>query len=187
MTRREMIRALLMGAGGLVLSDRLAPAASAVATYGEEAPLNVLLGRPTAESVTLSIMARGDREARVLWGAAPGPLTQETGPLRLAAGEVTEVVLRPLQPDTACSWALKAGDESLMAGRFYTQRAPGAEFTFTITADSHLGTLKHCDPLLYARTMHNAAVDRPDFHVDLGDTFRATKPVSYTHLTLPTN
>jgi hypothetical protein len=58
---------------------------------------------------------------------------------------------------------------------FHPQRQPGISFVFTVQADSHLGTDKHCDPELYKRTLMNAAADAPDFHIDLGDTFRSSK------------
>ena len=57
--------------------------------------------------------------------------------------------------------------------RFHTPRPPGAPFVFTIQADSHLDP--NMDPAVYAQALANAAADRPDFHVDLGDTFMVDK------------
>jgi hypothetical protein len=46
-------------------------------------------------------------------------------------------------------------------------------FVFTITADSHLDD--HTDREFYQRTLKRVAVDKPLFHVDLGDTFMSEK------------
>ena len=51
--------------------------------------------------------------------------------------------------------------------------ASGSEFTFTVTADSHLD--ERTDLALYQRTLSNAAADKPVFHIDLGDTFMSEK------------
>jgi predicted phosphodiesterase len=42
-----------------------------------------------------------------------------------------------------------------------------------VQADSHLD--EHTSPEVYLRTIANASADRPDFHVDLGDTFMTDK------------
>ncbi len=49
----------------------------------------------------------------------------------------------------------------------------GQDFTFTITADSHLDD--RTDRALYERTLRSASADKPIFHVDLGDTFMGEK------------
>jgi hypothetical protein len=58
---------------------------------------------------------------------------------------------------------------------FHTQKKTGNSFTFTIQADSHLGTDKHCHTDLYKKTLQNVVISNPDFHIDLGDTFRSSK------------
>jgi hypothetical protein len=56
---------------------------------------------------------------------------------------------------------------------FHTARQPGSSFVFTITADSHLD--EQTDPQLYGQTLANALAGKPDFHIDLGDTFMTEK------------
>jgi predicted phosphodiesterase len=56
--------------------------------------------------------------------------------------------------------------------------ALGQQFTFTITADSHLD--EHTDLALYQRTLKAAAADKPAFHIDLGDTFMSEKHTNRT-------
>jgi len=57
--------------------------------------------------------------------------------------------------------------------QFQTQRPAGSPFLFSIIADSHLGTLEHCDPVRYLNTLSNIRSARPDFLIALGDDFRA--------------
>ncbi len=147
----------------------------------ERAKETVILGRPTATSVTVSLLSSRDLEVCYEFGAAPGRFDRRTDIRRVFAGEPDEAVLGRLPPDTVCSYRLLVrppGEGPFVAGEartFATQRAPGRAFTFTVQTDSHLGTAKHCDPDLYRRMLANAAADRPDLHFDLGDTFRATK------------
>ncbi len=54
-----------------------------------------------------------------------------------------------------------------------TARPPGSPFTFTITADSHLD--EHTEASIYQRTLAGALAEKPDFHIDLGDTFMSEK------------
>ncbi len=57
--------------------------------------------------------------------------------------------------------------------RFRTRVAAGTPFAFTIQADSHLDA--NMNPKVYERMLQNARADKPDFHVDLGDTFMTDK------------
>jgi len=134
---------------------------------------SAILGRPAADSVTLSLVVDRDCEGSVAWGTEPDALTEGALPVRLTAGEPGEVVLAPLKPDTEYAWALLVEGATVLSGGFHTQRALGAAFTFTITADSHLD--QSTDARLYEQTLANVLTDAPDFHVDLGDTFMTDK------------
>ena len=57
--------------------------------------------------------------------------------------------------------------------RHSTETPLRSQFTFTITADSHLDD--HTDLAVYQRTLAIAAADKPAFHIDLGDTFMTEK------------
>jgi hypothetical protein len=138
-------------------------------------PADVILGRPTADSVTLSMLFYRDSRATVVYGPYGSLSSNETDIKEFKAGEPAVVVLGHLRPDTRYAYSIRvrnaANDtgDSIITGTFRTQRAPGAAFTFTVTADSHLD--ERTDPAVYARTLRAAAADDPDFHVDLGDTF----------------
>lgn len=137
--------------------------------------LDAILGRPTRTSVVLRVLSYQDVDASVAWGAEEGKAAQTSPVTSLRSGEPTDFVLGGLAPDTQGFYELRAGHERL-AGSFHTARPPGKPFTFTITADPHLD--EHTEPDIYLRTLANAATDRPDFHIDLGDTFMTGKHAS---------
>jgi hypothetical protein len=139
-----------------------------------------LLGRPTDQSVTVNVEANKAIEAYFEYGSAPGVYTNQTAKISAAAFEPIEVVMTDLNADTQYYYRMvyRAAGDALWLYRsphtFRTQRAPGAGFTFTITADSHLGQYggqTADEKALYQRTLLNVRDDQPDFHIDLGDTF----------------
>jgi len=139
-------------------------------------PIDVILARPTDKTLTLSILAYSDTLGHVRYGIAAGALTMRSPVATLPEGRPVEVVLNSLQPDTRYCYELRYGPTDpvgKVSGTFHTQRAPGKAFTFTVQADSHLD--QNTDPAVYRRTLQNALVDRPDFHIDLGDTFMTGK------------
>jgi predicted phosphodiesterase len=143
--------------------------------------VDIILGRPTGSSITLSVLAYADTKAYVAYGTSTGELSLRTDALELAAGVPREVVLSKLEADTRDYYPLRdaadkplAGDDG--AGAFHTQRLPGSTFIFTVQADSHLDENTSTD--LYRRTLANALADHGDFHIDLGDTFMVDKHAS---------
>lgn len=141
-------------------------------------PGNVILARPTDRSITASVMLNRAARARILYGAEGAP-EQQTDVFELKPGEPREIVLDNLPPDAACRYRLvDAGANSAApadgcSGVFHTRRPPTSRFTFTVQADSHLDG--SCVPELYTRTLTSALACKPDFHIDLGDTFMTGK------------
>jgi predicted phosphodiesterase len=143
-----------------------------------EHPLDVVLGRPARDSVTASVLAYSDREGIIAYGAKAGALTEKTAVFPLKAGLPTEVKLVGLKADSQVFYRLSTraggGEWSAEQERFFhTQREPGNPFTFTLQADPHLDYNTH--PALYLRCLANASADKPDFLIDLGDTFMTDK------------
>ncbi|MBY0262871.1 MAG: metallophosphoesterase, partial [Phycisphaerales bacterium] len=110
----------------------------------------------------------------------------------LPTGEVVLFTLDHLSPDTEYVYRLKHRQTSAQTApsakpnppepeafssseyyTFHTPRVPGDAFTFTIQADSHLDA--NVTPAVYQQTLTNALADKPDFHIDLGDTFMTDK------------
>ena len=136
-------------------------------------PFDLILGRPTATAVTISILCYQKTEGSIAYGTRPEHLARET-PVRIfRQGEPAEIVLTGLQPDTRYYYRFRSAQASSDQFTFHTARPPGSTFTFTVTADSHLD--QNTDPAIYCQTLATALVDAPDFHIDLGDTFMTEK------------
>ena len=140
-----------------------------------------LLGRPTDDSVTLNVLSLMTLDAYVEYGAAPGLYTDATSVVTWSGGTPIEIVVDGLDADTEYFYRLRyriPGASVFEAGpqrSFRTQRPPGGAFKFTVTTDSHLqDMLRNEDQnslALYCLALTNALADKPDFHLDLGDTF----------------
>lgn len=138
------------------------------------AAVDVILGRPSSNSITLSLLCRERAEKFSIDFSAPGTPARSQ-PAQCEKDRPQEIVLTGLGTDQAYTYQLRRSGarESLVHGSFHTQRPPGSRFTLTITADSHLDG--NTDAALYARTLANVKSDAPDFHIDLGDTFMTGK------------
>lgn len=140
-------------------------------------PVDLILSRPTDTSITASVLSYLEMEALIDYGSG------KTATRKLESGKPVEFLLANLSPDKEYEYTLqikKAGESSFGAaasGKFHTQRKPGSPFTFTLQADSHLD--QGTRVALYERTLANALADKPDFHVDLGDTFMTDKYPKY--------
>ncbi len=138
-------------------------------------PFDLILGRPTTASVTVSVLCYDDAEGGIAYGNEGGKLALKTPVRRFKKGEPAEIVLPGLQPDRRYIYQLRLGHSQSAEIGFHTARPPGSGFRFTITADSHLD--EHTEPAIYQQTLAGAVAAKPDFHIDLGDTFMAEKHV----------
>ncbi len=152
-------------------------------------PGTIILGRPTAVSVTASMLADEDLQVALAYGTAPGEVLNHTGVASLKAHQPLAIEIVGLRPNTAyfyrvlyCDAGCSSSDSFQQSDEytFHTQRAPGSAFTFTIDADPH-----NRDPRfngeLYRITLSNILNDRPDFHINLGDTFMTEKVKAKTY------
>ena len=136
-----------------------------------------LLARPTDGSVTVHVVADTALQSYFEYGTTQGgPYTGQTETITSPANEPIKAVIGGLTASTKYYYRMvySTNGGSTWTARdehsFYTQRAQGSTFTFTIITDSHMngggGTTS-----LYTQTLTNANNDHPDFHFDLGDTF----------------
>lgn len=140
----------------------------------------IQLGAPTGNSIRASVLA-ADQAGMVSLslGTTPGIYPRQTPPQPLVAGVPTVIGVDGLSPDTRYYYRLQyqaasgPGSGATPEYSFHTARPPGSSFTFTIQSDSHLDENSDLDQ--YRRTLANVLADRPDFHVDLGDTFMCEK------------
>lgn len=130
--------------------------------------VDVVLARPTATSVTFSVLATADVEATLAWEPGHGSRA-----LSLKSGTPLEVEIAGLEANRPYKYTLISGKGPLASGGFRTARAIGAPFRFVLQADSHLDA--NTEPAVYLNTLANMVADEPDFLVDLGDTFMTDK------------
>lgn len=134
---------------------------------------DLLLGRPTSNSVTVSLRCEQDTEGWIEYGTNSATLAMKTPARTIAAGDPVELELSDLRPDASYAYRFCTAGTSSPVHLFHTARPAGRSFTFTITADPHLD--EHSDCALYERTLASAGTAQPDFHIDLGDTFMTEK------------
>jgi len=151
-------------------------------TFKTEVPvhaLDVILARPTDRSVTVSVLGYQDMEGTIEYGTKPGEYSHWIPTARWQAGRPQEILLESLQPNTRYYYRVRyrpAGENAFRTAgpyTFHTARPPGKSFVFTVQADSHLD--EPTSSAIYLQTLHSALASRPDFHIDLGDTFMTDK------------
>ena len=146
-------------------------------------PFDIVLARPTANSITASVMVARESHGYIAYGVEKGQLASKSQIMKLPAGTPVEFLLKDLVPDTGYYYRLhyreSVAPDYVTSGEFsfHTQRKSGSPFVFTIQADSHLD--QGTRPAVYERTLANALADGTDFHVDLGDTFMTDKYPNY--------
>jgi hypothetical protein len=153
--------------------------AAPVTRYGF--PGSVILGRPTATSAALSVLASSNLSVYAEYGKASGRYTARTPTIALVAGKPAVLSLTGLTPNAATYYRLRyraKGATTFSAATqqsFRTQRAAGAAFTFAVEADPHVDVDRKMQPALFRAALANIRATRPDFLVDLGDTFLGDK------------
>ena len=138
-----------------------------------------LLGIPTATSISINVALSQSAEIYYEYGTEPGKYTEKTSsPRAMDPGLRYITVLDGLKPDTQYYYRMqyRTGRTLFLEGEehsFHTQRKPGSAFTFAIEADPHLD--ENSEPQLYRNVLKSIAADKPDFLLDLGDTFMSDK------------
>ncbi len=141
---------------------------------------DIVLGSPSNNSIRIKILSASQSGlASIAYGTSASALLQTTSTKSLIAGSPLEFQLENLPTDSQIFYAINfQSDPSLVAAKtttydFHTARGTGTSFSFTIQADSHLD--ENSNLAQYQRTLDNILIDRPDFHIDLGDTFMTEK------------
>ena len=142
-----------------------------------QAQLNsIILGRPTDNAITASIMFENSVEFYFEYGPQSGLYTGNTPTTTNVANTPNEIDMTGLSANTQYYYRVQyrsGGVGNYTATpeySFHTQRTPGSTFTFTIEADEHLYDKKGVANM-YNVTLANELADRPDFMLSLGDIF----------------
>ncbi|MBL8723071.1 MAG: metallophosphoesterase, partial [Planctomycetes bacterium] len=142
-------------------------------------PFDIVLANPTTSSITASVVSHRHGDGCIEFAPVGSTRFARTQPQHLHEGMPGRFALVGLRQDTQYLYRFLFRPEEAKefvpsdTFTFHTPRSANATFTFTIQADSHLDS--NMSPEVYAQTLRNALADRPDFHVDLGDTFMTDK------------
>ncbi|NLF11905.1 MAG: fibronectin type III domain-containing protein, partial [Anaerolineaceae bacterium] len=139
-SRRDFLRLTggVVGLGVLGLGSYTGGRA-AVSWLGTE-----LLTRPTATSVTVTVVPNSAIRLYYQYSVTSGGPWSATSETTAPAGTPTSVVISGLTPNTRYYYRMAFSEDggSTWSNRpensFYTARAAGSEFSFTITSDSHV-------------------------------------------------
>lgn len=135
--------------------------------------LRVMLGRPTSNSISLSVIASKASSLFVEYGTAAGKLTKKSKAQSASIGMPVLFDVTGLTANTTYYYRVRNTDGSTATeGRFTTQRKSGSTFSFTVHGDTHPERKgKMFNEELYLVTLSNIAAQKPDFHIMLGDDF----------------
>lgn len=150
--------------------------------------IDVVLVRPTRTSIGVSVACYEEplQEGYVEFRRDDAAPITKTAMQPLPTGKPVLFTLDGLSPDTAYVYRVRhrrAAEGGRATGEFAsteffacrTARPSGkdSDFTFTIQADSHLD--QGVEPKFYEQTLANMLAAKPDFMIDLGDTFMTDK------------
>ena len=148
--------------------------------------IDVVLARPTYKSITVSVACYEEQphEGYIEFRRDDAAPITKSSMQPLPAGKPVRFTLDGLSPDTAYVYRVRyrrAAGRGSAAGEFasteyfsfHTPRATGQAFAFTIQADSHLD--QGVELKIYEQTLANMLAAKPDFMIDLGDTFMTDK------------
>ncbi len=142
-------------------------------------PYNIILGRPTQNSVTISIMANENLRGYIQYGTQANNFINTTAPLNYIKGQINNILLDHLKINKKyfyrfiCQLSDSGNQMNTAINCFHTPRLKNDDFTFTIQADSHLD--ENAGTAMYTKSLTNMASDSADFLIDLGDTWMTDK------------
>ena len=138
---------------------------------------SILLGSPTDTGIDVSVLSKQQSGLfYISYGTNKEQLTNLSKQIKFEAGIPATVGLDGLNANSQYFFQLifvESNLEPTPLYQFRTARNSGETFTFTVQADSHLDENSNLDQ--YYLTLSNVLVDKPDFHIDLGDTFMTEK------------
>lgn len=132
-----------------------------------------MLGRPTNTSITINAASYKPLEVFYEYGTKPGTYTGKTAVVPFPAKDPVDVTIEGLKGNTQYFYRMnyrEPGAKTFTQRQehsFWTQRAPGSTFTFTVQFDPHLDERSNEDT--YKLSMKNMLADKPDFIIDVGD------------------
>ena len=151
-------------------------------TQSSPFPGTIILGSPTADSITFSLMHSVNTDIYIEYGKISGNYSLHTAVNTLQKDQPFVIEVPKLEKDTQYYYRVchrVSGTSDFSAGTdssFYTQRAIGSTFSFGVQGDSHPERTKEMfNSDLYTLNMTNVKARNPDFYFTLGDDFSIDK------------
>jgi hypothetical protein len=139
---------------------------------------NLVLGTPTATSITANILLQNSGEAFMEYSTIQGRYNRKTILFKSQDLQPIEIILENLIPSTTYYYRLNyrlAGEKDFKQSPqswFSTQKKSDASFSFGVQGDSHPEREgKMFSPALYSQTLDSVSAKKPDFYFMLGDDF----------------
>lgn len=146
---------------------------------------NIIIGCPTNNSVTASIILEKDAEGFIEYSTESGNYKNKTSIFKATNSEPHEINITGLKPNSEYYYRLnyrKVGERKFSItpeSWFATQKSPSTSFSFGVQGDSHPERVgKMFNPNLYKQTMGHVAERKPDFYFMLGDDFNIDRLVA---------
>lgn len=140
--------------------------------------LNLILGRPTNNSIAISLMSNSAVNAYIDYGTNGKTFTNKSLTGTLVANTPAVFELKNLKPDQKYFYRVRFKEGSAKTFQiskiysFQTARTTGKPFTFSLHGDTHPERNgKMFNSELYYVAMGNVAAQKNDFHILMGDDF----------------
>jgi len=140
--------------------------------------INQILGRPTNNSIAISVLSSQEVTASVQYSYSKSSYSLISDQVSINPETPSVIELISLKPNTKIYYRIRyknTGSNSFSYSKqssFMTQRTAGESFSFSVQGDTHPERAgKMFNSELYYVTMANIAKQQPDFHILLGDDF----------------
>lgn len=169
-TRRSLLAGVIYGA----LANFIGSSSKSYAAQ----ELNIILGRPTSNSIALNLITSNSMSCYIEYGTTGRTFPQKSAILQLSAATPTVFELKSLKPNQKYFYRVRfkasgAATYSISKSyNFQTARTPGKSFAFSLHGDTHPERAgKMFNSELYYVAMANVAAQGNDFHILMGDDF----------------
>ena len=139
---------------------------------------NIVLGTPTANSITASIIPNPGSTAFIEYSTKSGVYNKKTNIIQSSPDGPVELIIDKLEPSTTYYYRLRlmsnTGKQESVTSEswFATQKKKTQSFSFGVQGDSHPERVgKMFNPALYKKTLDSVGFYKPDFYFMMGDDF----------------
>ena len=179
-SRRNFLKASILG---VAAASPLSRAMAAVPVTSK------LVGTPSANSFTVAISAAAKVSSYIEYGYSKNSVAGKTTAISISAGSTTNITISGLKANSQVFYKVKyalgiSKNFASLTQKIVNTATAAQNAVFAIQADPHMDENSSAD--VYKGTLKQIVAASPAFLMDLGDIFMVDKPVSYTHLTLPT-